>query len=121
MPNRWQPQFDRYHYRFAKGSTIVHVIWKIGAPETVQVPVSRPNVSVLTIGGKTVSAPRQVPVSIGPAVAVTPDVRDLADAIPHRQTNRRPFGSTPIPPRILEKLTAATRAEAASLVVLQNR
>jgi nitroreductase len=57
-------------------------------------------------------------VSVGPAVAVTPEVRELADAIPHRQTNRRPFGSTPIPPPILEKLTAAARAEAASLAVL---
>ncbi len=59
-------------------------------------------------------------VSVGPAVAVTPEVRDLADAIPRRQTNRRPFGSTPIPTRILEMLTAAARAEAASLVVLDR-
>jgi Nitroreductase family len=57
-------------------------------------------------------------VSVGPAVAVTPEVRELADAIPRRQTNRRPFGSTPIPAPTLEKLTAAARAEAASLIVL---
>jgi nitroreductase len=57
-------------------------------------------------------------VSVGPAVAVTPEVRDLADAIPCRQTNRRPFGSTPIPARILDMLVAAARAEAASLAVL---
>lgn len=59
-------------------------------------------------------------VSVGPAVAVTPDVRGLADAIPLRQTNRRPFGSTPIPPQVLKMLTAAARAEAASLVVLDR-
>jgi nitroreductase len=59
-------------------------------------------------------------VSVGPAVAVTPDVRELADAIPRRQTNRRPFGSTPIPSRILEKLMAAARGEGASLVVLDR-
>jgi hypothetical protein len=59
-------------------------------------------------------------VSVGPAVAVTPEIRELAAAIPRRQTNRRPFGSTPIPPQILEKLTAAARAEGASLVVLDQ-
>jgi nitroreductase len=59
-------------------------------------------------------------VGVGPAVAVTPDIRELADAIPRRQTNRRPFGSTPIPTRILDKLSAAARAEGASLVVLDR-
>jgi nitroreductase len=59
-------------------------------------------------------------VSVGPAAAVTPDVSELAEAIPRRQTNRRPFGSTPIPARILEKLTAAARADGASLVVLDR-
>jgi nitroreductase len=59
-------------------------------------------------------------VNVGPAVAITPEVRELADAIPQRQTNRRPFGSTPIPARILEMLTAAARAEAASLVVVDR-
>jgi hypothetical protein len=59
-------------------------------------------------------------VSVGPAVAVTPDIRGLADAISRRQTNRRPFGSTPIPPRVLDTLIAAARAEAARLVVLDR-
>ena len=40
--NRWQTQFDRYHYKFTRGGTTVHVIWKIGAPETVEVPVEQP-------------------------------------------------------------------------------
>ena len=66
VPNRWQPQLDRYHYRFTRGSTTVNVIWKIGAPETVQVPVSRPYVSVLTVSGKAVSAPR-----LGGAITVS--------------------------------------------------
>jgi hypothetical protein len=57
VPNRWQPQFDRYHYRFTRGSETINVIWKIGAPETVQVPVSYPYVGVLTTGGQTIDGP----------------------------------------------------------------
>ncbi|MFL5732584.1 MAG: hypothetical protein ACJ78Q_05225 [Chloroflexia bacterium] len=59
VPNRWQQQFDRYDYKFTKGSTTIHVMWTTGAPETVQVPVSQPHVTALTIGGQTVNSPRQ--------------------------------------------------------------
>jgi nitroreductase len=54
-------------------------------------------------------------VTIGPAVPATPEIRVLAEAIPRRQTNRRPFGSTSIPQLILDELAAAARTEAAGL------
>jgi hypothetical protein len=55
---------------------------------------------------------------VGPAVPVTPQVRALADATPRRQTNRRPFGSTPIPEPILDELAAAARTESGTLMVI---
>jgi nitroreductase len=57
-------------------------------------------------------------VAVGPAMPVTPDIRALAEAIPRRQTNRRPFGSTPIPQSVLDAVTAAARAEGGNLVVV---
>jgi nitroreductase len=54
-------------------------------------------------------------VKIEPAVPATPQVRALAEAIPRRQTNRRPFGSTPIAQPILDDLAAAARAEGGAL------
>ncbi len=56
VPNRWQPQFDRYHYKFARGDDVVHVIWKLGGPETVSLSVSRSNVQVFTDMGKQLDA-----------------------------------------------------------------
>jgi nitroreductase len=55
-------------------------------------------------------------VTIEPAVSATPQVRALAEAIPRRQTNRRPFGSTPIAQPILDDLAAAARLEGATWV-----
>ena len=52
VSNRWQPQWDRYHYRFSKGGSIVQVLWKMGAPETVNVPVSQPGAQVIESGGR---------------------------------------------------------------------
>ena len=57
-------------------------------------------------------------VRAGPAVPATPEVQALAEAIPRRQTNRRPFGSTPIPPPILDELAAAARADGGSLAMV---
>jgi nitroreductase len=55
-------------------------------------------------------------VTITPAVPATPQVRALVEAIPRRQTNRRPFGSTPIAQPILDDLAAAARAEGGTLM-----
>lgn len=53
VQNRWQPQFDRYHYKFTRDGATVHVIWKLGGAETVSVPVSRPTIEVRdATGGK---------------------------------------------------------------------
>ena len=57
-------------------------------------------------------------VQIGPAVPATPEVHALAAAIPRRQTNRRPFGSTPIPRPIRDELAAAARTEGGTLVMV---
>jgi nitroreductase len=57
-------------------------------------------------------------VTVGPAVAVTPEIRTLAEAIPRRQTNRRPFGSTPVPQPILDAVVAAAQAEGGKLVMI---
>jgi nitroreductase len=54
--------------------------------------------------------------TVGPAVHVDDQTRTLAEAIPQRHTNRRPFGSTPVPEPVLAALVAAARAEGASLV-----
>ena len=59
VPNRWQTQYDRYHYRFAKGGTVINVLWKLGAPETVSVPVAQPRVTALTLGGKSIAVAKQ--------------------------------------------------------------
>jgi nitroreductase len=56
----------------------------------------------------------------GPAVPVPADVRALADAIPRRQTNRRPFWSMPVPDAVLDAMIAAARAEGACLVVVDS-
>jgi nitroreductase len=57
-------------------------------------------------------------VTVGPAVRAPAEIRALAEAIPRRQTNRRPFGSTPIPEAIIDTVVAAARAEGGSLVVV---
>lgn len=51
VDNRWQSQFDRYHYKFQRGGTTVHVIWKLGAPETVEVPVETANIDIVLKDG----------------------------------------------------------------------
>ena len=51
VPNRWQEQYDRYHYKFTRGGTTVHVLWKIGEPESVEVPVDTANIDVVLKNG----------------------------------------------------------------------
>ena len=51
VDNRWQSQFDRYHYKFAKDGAPVQVLWKIGAPEEVDVPVDSANVDMVMKDG----------------------------------------------------------------------
>ena len=57
-------------------------------------------------------------VSVGPPVAVSADVRTLADAIALRRTNRRPFWSARVPDDVLAAVTDAAEVEGASLDVL---
>jgi hypothetical protein len=49
--------------------------------------------------------------------ATTPAATALAEAIPRRHTNRRPFADTPLPPAVLAELAGAATAEAAALLV----
>jgi hypothetical protein len=56
VPNRWQPQWDRYHYRFGRSGSLINVLWKLGAPEVAAVPVSRPNVTVIDSRGNKLDA-----------------------------------------------------------------
>jgi hypothetical protein len=51
VDNRWQSQFDRYHYKFTKGDETIQVLWNIGAPEDVDVPVDSPNVTMVMKDG----------------------------------------------------------------------
>jgi hypothetical protein len=53
----------------------------------------------------------------GPPVAVDPATEALAEAIPHRHTNRRPFAHTPVPAEVLHHLVNAARREGAVLTV----
>jgi nitroreductase len=56
----------------------------------------------------------------GPAVAVSETVRLLAEAIPRRHTNRRPFESTPVPPDVVSDLCGAAAVEGGDLVVADS-
>jgi hypothetical protein len=56
VTNRWQPQFDRYHYKFTRDGDTIHVIWKIGGAETVSVPVEKGTVQALTSRGQKIDA-----------------------------------------------------------------
>jgi nitroreductase len=58
-------------------------------------------------------------VTVGPAVEPDADTVALADAIPRRRTNRRPFGSTPLPHPSRVALVAAARAEGVNLVLVE--
>jgi hypothetical protein len=49
--NRWQAQFDRYQYKFDSPKGPVQVLWKIGEPEAVDVPVSQNNVMLVKSDG----------------------------------------------------------------------
>jgi nitroreductase len=50
-------------------------------------------------------------------VAATPAATALAEAIPRRHTNRRPFADTPVPAAVLAELADAASAEDAALLV----
>jgi nitroreductase len=53
----------------------------------------------------------------GRPAAVNPATEALAEAIPHRHTNRRPFAHTPVPAEVLHHLVDAARREGAVLTV----
>jgi hypothetical protein len=53
----------------------------------------------------------------GPAVAVSETVRLLAEAIPRRHTNRRPFEPIPVRPEVVADLCTAAAVEGGDLVV----
>ena len=55
----------------------------------------------------------------GPAVAVSETARLLAEAIPRRHTNRRPFEPTPVPPEVVADLCVAAATEDGDLVVAE--
>ncbi len=57
VPNRWQPQFDRYHFKFTAPGKNISVIWKLGAPETITLPIQQAAAQVLTSRGEKVAAP----------------------------------------------------------------
>jgi hypothetical protein len=48
---------------------------------------------------------------------VSDEIAALAEAIPHRHTNRLPFAHLPVPAEVLDKLRDAARAEGATLAV----
>ena len=53
----------------------------------------------------------------GPAVALSPGLGALAEAIPRRHTNRRPFARVVVPASVLDELTGAAGVEGATLRV----
>lgn len=56
-------------------------------------------------------------VTAGQSVEPRPSVRALAEAIPHRHTNRFPFANRPVPDSVLAELSAAASAEGAQFGV----
>lgn len=65
--------------------------------------------------------PRQpdlaVRVTVGPHTAIPETARRLAQAIPHRHTNRRPFSDVIVPGYVLDELAEAAAAETGTLVL----
>src|SRR6266536_5394033 len=59
-------------------------------------------------------------VVLGPPAEPDLTIRALAEAIPHRHTNRRPFTRVTIPPEVLAELTAAALVEGGRLTVLDE-
>jgi len=59
-------------------------------------------------------------VTLGPPTEPDPTVVALAEAIPRRHTNRRPFTDIPIPPEVLDELVAAARIEGGTASVLDD-
>jgi nitroreductase len=56
-------------------------------------------------------------VTIGPHATVPETARRLAQAIPHRHTNRRPFAGVPVPSEVLADLADAAAIEGGRLLV----
>jgi nitroreductase len=56
-------------------------------------------------------------VTVGREAPALPAVRALAEAIPRRHTNRRPFADKPVPYGTIEELAGAATAEGATLLV----
>ncbi|MDQ3704155.1 MAG: cellulase family glycosylhydrolase [Chloroflexota bacterium] len=52
VQNRWQPQFDRYHYRFTRAGKNISVIWKLGQPETATMPLTQRSAEVVSSRGE---------------------------------------------------------------------
>jgi len=59
-------------------------------------------------------------VRLGPSVQPDPTVRALAQAMPMRRTNRRPFTRVTIPEAVLAELVAAADVEGATLTVVDD-
>jgi hypothetical protein len=61
VANRWQPQFDRYDYRFSTPGGMVHVLWvpENVAPQTAQLPVSTPGARIVQLDGSALTVPAQ--------------------------------------------------------------
>jgi hypothetical protein len=57
-------------------------------------------------------------VTFGPPTRPDPTIVALADAIPRRHTNRRPFTDVPIPSEVVAELDAAARVEGGTVTVL---
>jgi hypothetical protein len=99
VPNRWQPQWDRYHYRFGRGGALIHVLWKMGEAETVEVPVSRPEVTVMQSRGRKLDTPVrnghvQVTISEDPIYVIEPGAASSAGLDPS-QDPTSPTGFKP--------------------------
>src|SRR6266511_4188127 len=54
-------------------------------------------------------------VTPGPPVQANQTARALAQAVPRRRTNRRPFADIPVPEHTLDELAAAAKVEGATL------
>ena len=58
-------------------------------------------------------------ITFGPPVPVSATVRMLAEAIPRRRTNRRPFSNASIPNDVISELVAAASVEGGRLAVAE--
>jgi len=119
---------DRHIDIFADRSRRLHVVDPRGRELLISVGAALLNLRVAMLANGRTPMLRLVPggaepdlvaqVIPGPPTSISETARLLAEAIPRRHTNRRPFDPTAVPPEVLADLCGAAAVEGAHLEVV---